>query len=310
MLLRHKTKTNSLTMMFMPHYDSPVRIIRLPFAALYAILVVVVMASIMLGQLVFRYNQMQANIETLRQGSSRRLVDLQREMLYDYSNRLNNIQNKFAVVEEYLNYLSNLNKEVKASVAVVTPNNTLEQVIAENSLKQEFVPKPAAYLPVTYDNLQKTSEHIIKESDERTRALSVMNAYAQEYKDLRDRTPTGWPLQGRLTSFFGWREWTGSFHEGIDIVAPLGTPLHATASGTVIRAEWFSGYGLCVDILHRDGIVTRYGHCDKILVKKGDGIKIGQVIALTGSTGNSDIPHCHYEIRINDKSVDPMKFPF
>lgn len=316
MLLKDKTKSRALTMMFVPHYDSPVRVLRLSYVAVYMILVVLVLSGTMIFQLVFRYNKMQANIETLKQGSNRRLVDLQREMISDYAGRLSNLENKFAVVSEYLDYLNTLDDDVLKSAGYILNSNgsespvTLEQMAMANNLKFEHNPKPASYAPQAMQNLDKVSDDVEKKTKEHTRSLAIMQSYANEYNDLRERTPTSWPCDGRFTSFFGWRNWTGTFHEGIDIVAPEGTPLHATASGEVIKAESYFGYGLCVDILHRDGIVTRYGHCSKILVEKGEFIRAGQVVALCGNTGNSDIPHCHYEIRINDKAVDPLKFPF
>lgn len=316
MLLKSKTKTRALTMMFVPHYDSPVRVLRLSYVAVYMILVVLVLSGTMVFQLVFRYNKMQANIETLRQGSNRRLVDLQREMIADYAGRLSGLENKFAVVSEYLGYLDGLGKDVLKSSGYILDNKDgdssviLEQMAVANNLKFEHNPKPASFAPQAVQVLEKVSDDVEKKALEHTRSLAIMQSYANEYNDLRERTPTGWPCEGRFTSFFGWRDWTGTFHEGIDIVCPEGTPLHATASGEIIKAEWFSGYGLCVDILHRDGIVTRYGHCSKIMVEKGEFVRAGQVVALNGSTGNSDIPHCHYEVRINDKAVDPFKFPF
>ncbi len=309
MLLRGKNKTRSLSMMFVPHYDSPVRVVRLPFSLIYALVVVVIVGGVMLGQTVYRYGQMQSSIETLRQGSNRRLVDLQREMLNDYSIRVNKVENKMAVIDEYLSYLKNLKTEVGKSVGVMGDSN-LEAIRAANDLEPTN-PKPASeYVPTVFDSLEKTGDRIIKESAERSRSLSIINTYAQEYKDIKERTPTGFPVKGRLTSTFGWRAWSNSFHEGVDLIVPTGTPVHATASGQVVRSEWYSGYGLVVDILHRDGIVTRYGHNDKNLVQKGEYVRADQVIALSGSTGNSDVPHVHYEIRINDRAVDPQKFPF
>lgn len=106
-----------------------------------------------------------------------------------------------------------------------------------------------------------------------------------------------------LTSGFGPR-W-GTHHDGLDMAAPIGTPIYASDGGTVVRANYFAGYGLCVDIDHENGRMTRYGHCSKLLVSAGEKVYQRQQIALMGSTGHSTGSHLHFEIRINGVQVDP-----
>lgn len=99
-------------------------------------------------------------------------------------------------------------------------------------------------------------------------------------------------------------------HSGIDIGAALGEPVLAAADGEVILAEWYYGYGNCVMIRHADGVVTVYGHCDKIYVDNGDTVTRGQTIAGAGMTGQAADVHLHFEVRINDESVDPAMFQY
>ena len=99
-----------------------------------------------------------------------------------------------------------------------------------------------------------------------------------------------------------------AMHTGIDLRAPLRSPVLATAPGKVVFAGRKQGYGRMVEIDHGNGLSTRYGHLSEINVKVGDGIKIGQVIGLVGSTGRSTGPHLHYETRIDVEAVDPQKF--
>ena len=311
MLLDRRSKTRAFTMMVVPHYDSPVRIVRLPFAVLYGALVLLILVGSMLGQMVFRYNQMEANISNLRQGSNRRVVDLQREMLSTYSKKLDTLESQYAIISNYNDYTFNLKNEVGESVGVLTDNQGFEQILADNNLEFDKNPKPATSMPETVNKLEQAGKLIFNQASERARSLTVLRTYAQEYKDLRDRTPSGLPIKGKITSFFGHRDWTNSFHEGIDIPAPMGTPIHATASGEIVRVqENYFGWGTTVDILHRDGIITRYAHCDRTLVQKGEFVRAGQVIATVGETGNADVPHVHYEIRMGNVAVDPLKFPF
>jgi murein DD-endopeptidase MepM/ murein hydrolase activator NlpD len=99
-----------------------------------------------------------------------------------------------------------------------------------------------------------------------------------------------------------------AIHTGVDLRGDAGEPAHTTASGTVSIASWQGGYGNMVEIDHLNGVSTRYGHLSKILVKPGQHVTMGQVIGLIGSTGRSTGPHLHYETRVNDTAVDPMKF--
>jgi murein DD-endopeptidase MepM/ murein hydrolase activator NlpD len=100
-----------------------------------------------------------------------------------------------------------------------------------------------------------------------------------------------------------------AFHPGIDLAGSYGTPIYATADGTVIHAGWNSGgYGNLVEIDHGRGITTRYGHMSAILVHEGDHITRGQQVGRMGSTGRSTGNHLHYEVRIDGRAVNPIPF--
>jgi murein DD-endopeptidase MepM/ murein hydrolase activator NlpD len=131
--------------------------------------------------------------------------------------------------------------------------------------------------------------------------------------DQEARIPSGWPVEGSITSTFGFRfgPRTGKLerHTGWDIAAPEGTPAQVTASGTVIEAGWSDvGYGQHVVVDHGNGLKTLYGHLSQIDVNIGDEIVLGGAIGLVGSTGNSTGPHLHYEVRLEDVAVDPGPF--
>jgi len=119
------------------------------------------------------------------------------------------------------------------------------------------------------------------------------------------------PVSGRISSNFGTRfhpvDKKIKFHGGMDIAAPKGTPIGATADGEVSFAGWKGGYGNVVIIQHADGRESRYGHADKLFVQAGDKVSAGQKIAAVGSTGKSTGPHLHFEIRENGELVNPKK---
>lgn len=126
-------------------------------------------------------------------------------------------------------------------------------------------------------------------------------------------TPSGWPVQGGwISSGFGVRAdpFNGhqAMHEGVDIAAPMGSPIHAMGDGVISFSGERAGYGLMVEITHESGLVTRYAHTSAILVKVGDRVKKGQEIALVGSTGRSTGPHLHFEVVRNGVAVDPMRY--
>jgi len=118
--------------------------------------------------------------------------------------------------------------------------------------------------------------------------------------------------QYRITSGFGVRSdpFNGSaaLHTGIDLAGPMGEEIHASADGVVEKAGWGGGYGNMIDIAHGHGIETRYGHLSAILVKPGQKVKRGDVIARMGSTGRSTGSHLHYEVRIDGRAVNPVPF--
>jgi murein DD-endopeptidase MepM/ murein hydrolase activator NlpD len=115
-----------------------------------------------------------------------------------------------------------------------------------------------------------------------------------------------WPVQGPITSPFGWR-W-GRMHEGIDIGVGYGTPIHAAAAGTVIYCGWESGYGNLVVIDHGGNLATAYGHQSSIAVSCGQQVDQGQVIGYVGCTGHCFGPHLHFEVRVNGNPVDPLGY--
>ncbi len=120
------------------------------------------------------------------------------------------------------------------------------------------------------------------------------------------------PVNGRMTSGFGMRFHPilhiTRMHAGCDFGAPIGTSIHAAANGVVIHSSYMSGYGNVVIIDHGGGISTVYGHCSRIVVSDGQTVKRGQYIANVGSTGLSTGPHLHFEVRVNGKPVNPLRY--
>lgn len=125
--------------------------------------------------------------------------------------------------------------------------------------------------------------------------------------------PSLMPLRiGSLTSAYGMRRHPvlrkRRAHKGVDIAAPTGTPIYATADGVVSKAERFSSYGLYVSMEHGAKVQTRFAHMSRIAVAFGQNVKKGDIIGYVGSTGRSTGPHLHYEVRIAGKAVNPIPY--
>ena len=116
----------------------------------------------------------------------------------------------------------------------------------------------------------------------------------------------------RLTSDFGmrWHPILGGRreHDGVDLGAAVGTPVYATADGIVSRADWFGGYGLCIDLEHGAQLETRCGHMSRLAVASGQMVHKGDVIGYVGTTGRTTGPHLHYEVRVGGIAVNPIPY--
>jgi murein DD-endopeptidase MepM/ murein hydrolase activator NlpD len=149
------------------------------------------------------------------------------------------------------------------------------------------------------------------------------NLLASSFKEAADSlafhrarlaaTPSIMPTQGWLSSAFSAMRahpilHLARPHEGIDVSAPMGSPIEAPAAGVVTEAGWETGYGNTITINHGYGIVTKFAHASKLLVKNGQRVARGQRIALVGNSGLATGPHLHYEVHVNGRPVDPLKY--
>jgi murein DD-endopeptidase MepM/ murein hydrolase activator NlpD len=149
-------------------------------------------------------------------------------------------------------------------------------------------------------------------AEERDQAQIKRQIEAAQSKTGTKPSRLQWPVNGPITSPFGWRVHpifgTKKMHTGIDIGVAYGTPIKAAAGGTVILAQKYGGYGNATAIDHGGGLSTLYGHQSKIIVKVGQKVDAGQVIGYVGCTGYCTGPHLHFEVRDNGTPVDPTKY--
>ncbi|MBE6105792.1 murein hydrolase activator EnvC [Anaerovibrio lipolyticus] len=210
--------------------------------------------------------------------------------------------------EIVMNTKAKLEKD-KADVELLVADAEIKQKnMLDKKQAQQVLLDKAEY---DRDVSQQAYEEIMAASQEITRMIQRSQMVGGSYVAGGSGAMI-WPLNGPITSEFGWRTHpifgTQRYHSGLDIGGDYGLPIAAAASGTVIHAGWISGYGYTVIIDHGGGITTLYGHNESLLVGEGESVSQGQTIALCGSTGNSTGPHCHFEVRENGEPVSPYSY--
>ena len=154
---------------------------------------------------------------------------------------------------------------------------------------------------------------LIRRANLLARSFSEAGDSLALHADRLAATPSIMPTAGWLSSAFSRMRFhpilhEARAHEGLDVSAPMGTPIEAPANGTVIQAEWEAGYGNTIVIDHGFGIVTKFAHASRLLVKVGAKVHRGDRIALVGNTGLSTGPHLHYEVHVNGRPVNPLRY--
>ena len=142
-------------------------------------------------------------------------------------------------------------------------------------------------------------------------SLASVRSTVEHQQALARSTPSMWPIVGYLSSLFGPRRdpFTGGpdFHTGLDISADRGTPVRATADGTVEQAAYYGNYGNSILLRHGFGISTRFGHLSGYAVREGQKVRRGDIIGYVGATGRATSSHLHFEILINDQPINPLR---
>lgn len=203
-----------------------------------------------------------------------------------------------------------------------------EKMATAKTLKEDIISTQAALTAEASKIKEDAMELKLQEDLEAERARQAAAAAEALRKQIEQNRGSGSPggsvvagngqlanpcPSGYYSSYFGWRSYGGgSFHQGLDIAAPLGSPIYAADSGSVISATYNGGYnggaGNWVVISHGNGMVTKYMHCTQVFVSVGDQVSKGQNIATIGSTGDSSGPHLHFQVEVRGTAVDPLLF--
>ena len=233
-------------------------------------------------------------------------------------------------VEEIMN-ANNLNSDfIKAGQEIVLPIKDFKEDKKTNNKKTQTAEK----------NDKNSSKKIVHEVQRGDALSTIARMYGTEIETIRrnnnlsgnrifagdeliitnyERGPFSlsrnsliWPVNGRVSSNFGWRTHpvknTRLFHNGVDIAVPSGTKVKAAASGEVVHSGWMNGFGYTVIIDHGRGVETLYAHNSRITVSRGTMVNKGQQVALSGNTGLSTGPHLHFGVLRNEKPLNPRDY--
>jgi murein DD-endopeptidase MepM/ murein hydrolase activator NlpD len=220
---------------------------------------------------------------------------------------LNTMANKLGEMQAQLFKLNSVGERV-SKLAGLKPQDFMFDVSAKGGALVTTAP-----IELSANGLRSQIDALARQVDEGSDKLGVLESMMTEANARKQLLPTAFPVGGGLfSSNFGWRidPFTGfnAFHEGIDFMSEVGTPIRAAAGGVVIASEMHPQYGNMLEIDHGNDLVTRYGHASKRTVKVGDVVLRGAKIGEVGSTGRSTGPHLHFEVRLRGVAQNPARF--
>jgi murein DD-endopeptidase MepM/ murein hydrolase activator NlpD len=300
-----KKKEKAFTLMIVPHSGKSTLSISIPIIILKILggllAGIVAAATIIAVNFTLSYKEMKASNRDLTV-KVRDYNKLQQQLDY-FVNKTQTLEEKMQSLEKLDNDLRSLLKNDPA-----LKKNIDSKQAADNDRNYMLASRGGIDREKAMQDLQ-ILESKLPQQEESLKELK--NAVIQRNQRLAS-TPSIWPVDGRITSDFGYRispfGFRREFHDGLDIAAPYGTSIRAAADGMVVFVGYKSGYGNMVTISHGYGFETSYGHTSKILVKRGQKVKKGQIIAKVGNTGRSTGPHVHYIVRVNGVLKNPANY--
>lgn len=303
--LLHKLFGQAITLMIVPHNENRMFQLRVPVViavVLFGGIISMFTYSVMILKQDVDYQKVQADVKELKEKAS-----VQNE---EYA-RIQVILQKFKAEEKKLREMVGLkNKKALVENGGMGGPTKNDQNLLDSILNTD----------IGKDDIKKSLQNLQAEIDESMESFDEVKKYISTLSSIWASTPKGTPVQGYFSSKYGYRRTVfdnagyeavdngekKDWHAGVDIANRVGTPIRSTAPGKVIFAGKWGGYGLLVIVDHGYGFSTRYGHCSKIIVKKGDQVKENDTLALIGMTGNTTGPHVHYEIRRWGNTIDPV----
>ncbi|MGB9840580.1 peptidoglycan DD-metalloendopeptidase family protein [Thermovenabulum sp.] len=303
-----KKKKDSMTIMIVPHSDKKTLSFFLDSKKISIVKYGVIFSLFLILFLTFnliRYINLikSENYKLLQENQNYKEME---HKIKEYNQQKKQLEDKINEVEKKLSKI----EELEGKLNQVLKDNTFK--IQDYGLLQQKTTGLSSRGDINRGELLLVLNDLNEKLAEKEKNLKNLSEALMELKERVDSIPGLWPVQGEITSYFGYRKNPfgrgREFHDGIDISAAYGTKIKAAANGVVIFAGYKAGYGYTVIINHNNGIQTMYSHASKILVRKGQKVLKGQDIAAVGSTGRSTGAHLHFSLLHNGRFIDPLTY--
>jgi murein DD-endopeptidase MepM/ murein hydrolase activator NlpD len=292
-----------LTLIIVPHQSGKTITLRLPTWLARTLAVFAVFLLLGLGLVTTGYINKFVDVSMLQ------TLRLENRILKD---KLTEFGRNFSLLQTQINEFVEFDSKVRMMSGLPSIDPDVRKVgvggLTQAPLPKEIEQATASQIQGVQEDLGQLNREtrLQRESFE-----SLVTALGKK-QEMWDHLPSIQPTPGWIISNFGVRRdpLVGDLrmHEGIDIAGPEGTIIAAPAAGTVKFVGYRNNFGLCLEIEHGYGIMTRYAHCSMIKVSTGQSIRRGQVVALVGQTGRATGPHLHYEVLVNSQQTDPTKY--
>jgi murein DD-endopeptidase MepM/ murein hydrolase activator NlpD len=261
----------------------------------------------LLSTIFFFCDYIQVRKKTFELNQLRQETQEQRSKIHFFSSKIEDLEKQLSKLKEFdkrIRIIASLEKGHETTsfmgMGGPSPSDVREKLKTEKDDKG------------LVQQMRTDIERLKSEAMSREESLSDLEKLLQTKKEVLVHTPSIWPVHGWVTSGFGFRTnpFTGltQMHEGIDISNRLGTPVTAPGDGIIsdIGSDW--AHGRILVISHGFGMITRYSHLNKVLVRVGQKVKRGDKIAEVGMSGKTTGPHLHYEVRLNGIPINPMRY--
>ncbi|MBE3580134.1 MAG: peptidoglycan DD-metalloendopeptidase family protein [Thermoanaerobacteraceae bacterium] len=292
--MKYKSETH-FTLLVVPEGRRQIHSWRLPFWSLRLLGVLLVSVLTLAGALGYLSIRLAARVKSLQQLE---VVNLQQ------AREIARLKEETQALEEAVSEVTQLEAQVRERLG-------LDRARPGLSSRGSYLPFRPREQARNLAEVESSLQNLRAEVPQAAARLRELNRQVEEHLAYLEAKPTQWPVRGEITSPFGYRtsptnRWREEFHDGLDIGASFGTPVRAAGAGTVVFAGWMGVYGRTVIIDHGYGYRTFYGHNSSLLVREGDRVKKGQVIAAVGNTGRSTGPHVHFRLEVQGRPVDPL----
>jgi murein DD-endopeptidase MepM/ murein hydrolase activator NlpD len=313
-----ENKVRFITILVIPDGAKTTRQYLIPKIAIRFLSIIALAVLVLFSYLLYDYHQLR----DIRK--SYQTVTLENEGLKGEArllvNNLNEVKKSLQQIQNYSTKLSEITQLQVNTVSEKTGIGPLTPVEYDIAQKRAQNQQPANnYIPLGINIEKLVFKPVFKqlntlntETNQNALELQKLLSTLSQQKSLLSSIPSTAPVSGWFASGFGFRvspfTMQKTWHMGVDIAAPMGTPISAPADGIVLYVGERSGFGKFIVISHGYGIVSRYGHNAHNMVLAGQRVKRGDQIAAVGMTGRTTGPHLHYEILVNGRNVDPKKF--